>query len=273
MRGNFPAVNELCEALKIRGLMDVVLLAELYAVEDGKPLTLPKFLSRAKGKNQLPESMRLGVFDLVSMNGDTVKEDYGWKMDEVSEWLEGCQYCHVLPYIKAQNRLQVREFWKEHVEGLGFEGLVARSGDGKIWKVKPSADVDVVIIGLNKTQLFEQQKITSLKTALMEEDGTLIELTDVSSGIDHDLRTFLWRLMKYKVGEDGRTVYIKPMVVCTVEYQETFEESLKRRWRFDGEQYIKEEKRKLVSLRFPRLVGFRDDKTVNPTDLRRTQIP
>lgn len=278
MRGDFPAINELCDALIRRGLIEAVLLSELYAVENGRPLTLHKFLSRAKGRNKIPESLRIGVFDLLRIDGETVKEDYGWKMDEVSEWLRGCHYCHVLPYIRAENHLQIRKFWKEYVEEIGFEGIVAHAG-GKIWKVKPSADVDAVVIGLNKRELFDQKQITSLKTALMEEDGTLIELTDVASGINHDLRSFLWRLMEYKVGEDRETVYIKPLVVCTVEYQETYKEDskgepiLKRRWSFEEGRYIERDKRAFVSLRFPRLIGFRSDKTLDPKDLRLTQIP
>ena len=276
MRRDFPAINELCGA--IGKLMEAVFLCELYAVEDDKPLTVNKFLSMAKGKNALPEALRLGVFDLLTTNGEPVTEEYGWKMDEVSNWLKGCHYCHVLPYIRPQIKEQMVDFWKHYVEEVGFEGVMVRS-KGKIWKIKPTADVDAVIIGLNKRSLFDQEKITSFKTALMDEEGGLLELTDVASGINHDLRSTLWRLMKYKTHEDNSTVYIKPMIVCTIEYQETFIEDhkgdpvLKRRWTYADGKYTSEEKRSFVSLRFPRLVRFRGDKEVNPQDLRVTQLP
>ena len=50
----------------------------------------------------------------------------------------------------------------------------------------------------------------------MEEDGTLIEVSDVASGIDHSLRHSLWQLMEYKVGEDKESVLVEPLVIVQI---------------------------------------------------------
>lgn len=271
LRSDFPAINELCATLRGRGLMEAVLLCEIYGVDaDGRPIILPRFMHTLKGKGTDHTRIRIGVWDLLRTDGALVQMDYGWKMDEVSEWLEGCRYCHVLPYIKPESLGEIREFWKRHVEEGGYEGLVVRVG-GEIYKIKPSRDVDAVIIGLNKRELFSQKQITSLKLALMDGDGSFVVLGDVASGIDHELRSFLWRLMEYRVGEDEECVYIKPFVIVTVEYTETFE-SVKEKLRFKDGQYIKDGEMAFYSLRHPRLVGFRRDKKVNPRDLRLSQI-
>ena len=96
LREDFPALNEACSALRRRGLNEVVLLCELYAVEeDGvTPAQLPTFIHVAKGEGD-HERMRIGVWDLVSVYGEEVHEDYGWRMEEVSEWLEGLSLIHI----------------------------------------------------------------------------------------------------------------------------------------------------------------------------------
>ncbi|NVM57967.1 MAG: hypothetical protein HWN51_07605, partial [Desulfobacterales bacterium] len=244
---------------------------ELYAVEeDGTPAKLPTFIHVAKGRGTDHTRIRIGVWDLLRVNGEPVETGFGRRMDEVSEWLKGCEYCRALPYIEPENTSEIREFWKRLVEEGGYEGVVARVG-GEIYKVKPSRDVDAVIIGLNKRELFKAEQITSLKLALMDEDGSFVVLGDVASGIDHDLREFLWRLMDYRVDEDDECVYIKPLIIATVEYTETFD-SVSEILRFEDGQYLKEGETAFYSLRHPRLIGFRSDKTVNPRDLRLSQI-
>jgi len=269
LREDFPALNELESALRRDGLSDAQLLCEFYASrEDGAPARLPEFIHVARGRDTDHTRLRLGVWDLVLANGEEVGA-YGWKMDEVSEWLRGCRYCHVLPYIKPTKRSEVRAFWEKHIVQGGYEGLVARL-NGDVYKVKPIRDVDAVVVAINKRELLREQKVTSFKVALMDEDGGFVVLSDVASGIDHELRKALWDLMKLKVGEDD-AVYVRPVVVCTVEYQETFpRDTLKLM--FDGKEYRETGMVEFYSLRHPRLKRFRPDKKVNPTDLRLSQV-
>jgi len=270
LREDFPALNELESALRREGLSDAQLLCEFYATrEDGAPAKLPEFIHIAKGKDTDHTRLRLGVWDLILANGKKVG-DYGWKMDEVSEWLRGCRYCHVLPYIKPTKRSEIRTFWKEHVVEGGYEGVVARLNND-IYKVKPIRDVDAVIIAINKRELFKEQKVTSFKVALMDEDRSFVVLSDVASGIDHELRTALWKLMEFRVNEDDDAVYVRPVIVCKVEYQETFPRDTPKLM-FDGKEYRETGIVEFFSLRHPRFKRFRSDKMVNPTDLRLSQI-
>jgi len=118
----------------------------------------------------------------------------------------------------------------------------------------------------------ERREVRSIKLALMQPDGTFIELSDCASGINEELGKALFKLLDQKVGEDDRTIYVKPIVVCTVQYTDTF---LKDRpvLKYEQEKYTQVGTKPFVSLRHPRLIRFRPDKTVNPQDLRTTQIP
>jgi len=270
LREEFPALNELCSALRREGLREAQLLCELYAVrEDGAPARLPEFIRVAKGRDADHGRLRLGVWDLVRADGVEVG-DYGWRMDEVSGWLRGCRYCRVLPYIRPRSRSEVTAFWTRYVEELGYEGIVARVG-AEVYKVKPRREVDAVIIAINKRELLRERKVTSIKVALMDEDGYFVVLGDVASGIGHELRGALWRLTEFKVGEEDECIYVRPLVVCTVEYQETFARDT-HRLKFDGGQYREAGMVRFYSLRHPRLKRFRADKGVNPTDLRLDQV-
>jgi ATP-dependent DNA ligase len=107
----------------------------------------------------------------------------------------------------------------------------------------------------------------------MDDQGRLVEIGDCASGITQDLRTSLWKLMDFKVAEDDKAVWVKPMVICTVQYTDVFKGKNKV-YSFDEKNgYAHVGYTDLVRLRHPRLVGFRPDKRVTPEDLRVEQIP
>jgi ATP-dependent DNA ligase len=109
---------------------------------------------------------------------------------------------------------------------LKWEGLVIRL-NGDIWKVKPNCDVDVAIIGVNKNNKgYEEGKAKSLKMALMNEEGDYVEIGDCS-GIGEEESKQLFDLTKsFKIGEDGTTVFVQPIVITTVRWNEN-----QRSWR------------------------------------------
>jgi hypothetical protein len=79
--------------------------------------------------------------------------------------------------------------------------------------------------------------------------------------------------MDFKVGEDDKCVWVKPMVICTVEYTDVFKGKNKV-FIFDEKSgYTHVGYTDLVRLRHPRLRGFRGEKKVNSQDIGLNQIP
>jgi hypothetical protein len=272
-RTDFPALNEFHEAMLKTGLEKAELLCELYAKEGDRPLKLPDFIHYIKsGDSELLKKVNIGVFDLISINGQPVQQSYAWKLDEVSGWLQSCKLCHVLPNIRPATIQEVENFWNDLVEKKGYEGLVARIND-EIYKIKPISDVDAVIIAINKRELFWSKQVTSVRLALMDDQGRFVEIGDCASGITRDLRTSLWKLMDFKVGEDDKCVWVKPVVICTVQYTDVFKGRNKVYAYDDQHGYQNIGTTELVRLRHPRLIGFRGEKKVNPQDIGLNQIP
>jgi ATP-dependent DNA ligase len=107
----------------------------------------------------------------------------------------------------------------------------------------------------------------------MNAEGNFVEIGDCAYGIDWELRTRLWELMDYKTGEDDQAVWVKPMVVCTVQYTDLFK-GRNKVYSYDEKQgYQHIGTTELARLRSPRLMDFRSDKRVTPEDLRVEQLP
>ena len=99
-----------------------------------------------------------------------------------------------------------------------------------------------------------------------------MEIGDVASGIDLQLRKALYQLLDFKIAEDENKIWIKPLLIANVEYTELFP-SENKVYRYTPQGYIETAKTNLVRLRHPRLLRFRPDKQPTPQDVGLNQIP
>jgi len=278
-RMDFPALNELKEALSRQPFTEAELLVELFAMEGDRPLKLPQFIHYVKSKNpQLIEKICIGVWDIISIDGKPVNENHAWKLQEATNWLQGCEKAFVLPYIQPKHHIDLETFWRVYVEKLGYEGLVIRQ-NSQIYKLKPKGELDAVVIAINKKtsygkalKLLEQGYVTSLHLALINQNGEYVEIGDVASGIDLQLRKALYQLLDFKIAEDENKIWIKPFLIANVEYTELFP-SENKVYAYTPQGYIFKREMKLARLRHPRLIRFRPDKQPTPQDVGLNQIP
>jgi ATP-dependent DNA ligase len=157
---------------------------------------------------------------------------------------------------------------------MGYEGIVARTMEGEIYKIKPIQTVDAVVIGVNKKEKLKEGKVTSLKTALINEDGTFITLCDVGSGLTNAQRKVLNKLRTLQVGEDDDTIYIHPSLIIEIEYQDTYKKNrqVRRYSKFVEGNYRLEGEKPFHSLRHPVFKRFRPDKTITYEDIGTHQL-
>lgn len=279
LRTDFPALQQFIIAMNKTDVQTAELICETFALEDGRPLMLPQFLHHIKGQEKRLDLICMGIFDLLKINGKTVAPYFPDKYEIVEAWLSNAETpnAFVLPYMKVTNSQEIDLFWKAYVEDQHFEGVVVRTRRAT-YKVKPIHELDAVIIAINKKTssgkgtLFAQNQVTSLKLALMTPEGNFVEVGDVASGINHKLRSALWKLMDYKIAEDSKAVWVKPIVICKIQYNDLYK-GRNKILQLTPEGYRHTDYMQLTRFRHPRLTGFRPDKQVTPTDLRIQQIP
>jgi ATP-dependent DNA ligase len=266
MRGeSSPWLRELREALDRQPVQEAVILAETYGVEDGKMMKLPDTVHHLK--NGDPRKIRLGAFDLISVNGRTANQSYLWRLQELETWLRDCKLVHVMPYIAPKGVEEIRQLWDEWITKRRYEGLFARDDRQNLYKVKEHLTIDAVVIGLNKRGAWERGEATSLKLALIDGDGSYVEIGDVASGIDHQLRKALFSQLKPYVRREFKDwTQVEPFIVVEVEATETFR-AVKPTYRLlEGGSLEETGEREAHSLRHPRLTRFRSDKKATIED-------
>jgi hypothetical protein len=169
----------------------------------------------------------------------------------------------------------------------GHEGIVLRSDAAGSYKVKPRHSIDAVVIGFTEGTDERRGMIHDLLVALMRADGTYHVLGRVGSGFtDAERREWLCDLQDqvvasdYVEANDGmayrmvRPTWVIEISVLELITQSTRGEPIKSMvldregdgcWRIVR-------KMPLAAMISPQFVRRRDDKSVNPVDLRLEQI-
>lgn len=271
-----PALKELhMQFLKYEYLESCELLAEMYAVdENGKTLTLPQFIHYLKGHDKsLHNYIHLGLFDFIKFRSNVVGKVKGKNHDSEARFrmLEGLngKLCHVLEWVKPKNWEEVEDFYKVKVDKEGWEGLVIRA-NGDTWKAKPNRDVDAVILGINKdNKSYGRGLAKSVRVGLLRDDGTFAVLGDATVPSNAEA-TELFGLTHVKTAEDGKTVYVKPIVVVKIAYISLFTETTNAVR--DSGNTRELGTMPLVKMKSPRIVGYRKDKKVCKSDIGLIQV-
>jgi len=272
----------------LAGMDDVLLAGELYYADANNRSRVYEVTS-ALGSNggKKPHRLRFGVFDLLRSNGvNFVRKSYS----ELLSWLQEHVPAEGMFHRVASRTVDKNELTKMYhrqVLDQGQEGIVCHPEEGpRIYKIKPCHNVDAVIIGFTERP-DEPGTLRVLLTALMRPDGSFQTFARVGTGFDEIQRRQLFRQLKplevpsaYKEADRNHTLFtmIKPTQIAELTFHDILTESATGKaqiravveYNEDGWQARIPER--FVNVLFPVFVRLRDDKDVNPTDLRLTQI-
>ncbi|MDV0442260.1 ATP-dependent DNA ligase [Methanorbis furvi] len=236
---------------------DVIIDGEVIAMQDGKPMPFQTVLRRIRRKHDVAEaagaiSMQPRVFDILVCDGETLIDK---PLSERRRILESVMKEFVAPQMVSNSPEDIERYYHAALDD-GNEGIMLKVIDspylpgnrGKLWiKIKPEVDtIDLVVTGAEWGEGKRAKMFGSFLLACQDENGDLLELSRVATGIDDAMLAELYELFKDKIiAEHGKTVVFEPDVVFEVGYAE-----LQRSTNYAAG----------YALRFPRFVRLRDDK-------------
>lgn len=267
----------------------LLLAGELYATGSDRSRVYAVTSALGSQPDAPVDQLAYGAFDLLSRDGDSwTALSYGTTQEELAKLLPPIEGpIHHIAQEEADVAAISTLFNKQVVDG-GQEGLVVLSDPTHtIYKIKQRHDIDAAIIGYTERP-DEPGAVRVLLTALMRPDGSFQVLAKVGGGIEDDLRRELYRTLsplavdsQYMETDRNHTLFtmVRPRHVVQIGFHDLLTETsdgkpqLKANLHFDPDTgYQVQVPERFVSLIFPTFRKLRDDKEIDPDDLRLTQL-
>lgn len=239
---------------------DVIIDGEVIAIMNGKPMPFQTILRRIRRKHDIGDATEAitllpWVFDILAADGTTLID---LPFRERRRILESVMNAYVAPQLVSDSAEEIEAYYHASLDS-GNEGIMLKVLDspylpgnrGKLWiKIKPEVDtIDLVVTGAEWGEGKRAKMFGSFLLACQDENGDLLEISRVATGIDDSMLSTLYDLFKDKIlAEKGKTVTFEPDVVFEVGYAE-----LQKSTNYEAG----------YALRFPRFVRLRDDKDVS----------
>jgi DNA ligase-1 len=255
------SLPDVVETVERDAASDVILDAEVVAVEDGEPLPFQEVLRRLRRKyrvDEMRDEVELGVhvFDVLYDGGAVIDEPLRERYDRLDGIVDETRARVSFIDDAEEVRRERREAVKAGHEGVMVKNPEsaytpgARGGD---WlKMKPEPEtLDLVVTGGEWGEGRRASFVGSYLLSARTDDG-YETVGKVATGLtDENLEALTDRFEELIVTEDGKEIEFKRSVVFEVEYEE-----IQR-----SPEYASG-----YALRFPRFVRVRDDKDAEDAD-------
>ncbi len=226
------------------------------------------------------EKLSFAIFDAVHLLDKPVIE----RIKAVQAAIPSNELIHPMNWTKANSKKEVLENYNDIV-GKGKEGLVVHTGLGYTYKIKPSINIDLAVLGYSMKE--DGSGLRALLVGVMNNDGFWQILASVGGGFSDDDRV-LWlsKLATVECNADfvmvanNRLAYkwVKPHYVIQIKCLEILNEDsngtiYKDIVKYsDDIGYASNGKVPGVSIYSPIMAGIRDDKKPGLEDTGINQI-
>ncbi len=286
--GDLPVLKE-ANAFAARAQGRTVLAGELFMLsKEDRPRCGDIAATLGGGAEAGVARLCFHAFDLAAGGDATTPspaDAYADRLAVIQRLLDGGKRLQAIKTESANTPAEVQTYFDQWVGGGKAEGLVVRSGDGRVFKVKPTLTLDAAVIGYTqRTEAPDQAR--SLLLALMRTDGRFQAIGAVGNlGTDAQRKALLEQLSglgcesTYRHASNSGAMYrfVKPEVVVEVRVSDlqaldASNAPIQRMVMAYDSGWKAVRKMAGVGLIHPVLERVRDDKAVNETDVRAAQI-
>lgn len=279
------------------GVSTAVMAAELYLPrEEGRPRCGD--VARALADDTLRDQLSLAVFDIISINGEAFcPQNYGEVHTKLVELLrlkaqnkEGktvyktTRLCTPVEMRQVAGIDEVKQIYQEWVEEQGAEGLVVHTDNLMVAKIKPRHTIDAAVIGYTTSITM----VRDLMFAVALPDGTMQMFAVGGNGLNDEQRQAITQRLsnlhvesQYVLSDSRGVAYqmVKPEIVMELSVLELVARGNDDKIRTNPILLFNPEQGWLMQGMVPGVSALgltidreRSDKSVNPTDVRVSQL-
>tara|TARA_B110001452_G_scaffold10503_1_gene8822 strand:+ start:204 stop:1547 length:1344 start_codon:yes stop_codon:yes gene_type:complete len=279
---DLPLIEEASALLKGK-CKAVVLAGELYLHKEGGRTRSFDMTAALDDKSA---DIYFAAFDLLSLDGEELSMDIKAVDQKLNAVLSGGKSLHAVKNSFVESRKDIAALYKEIVEDGGQEGIVVRSHNGPIYKVKPLITLDGVILGYAQGDGSRAEMLKEVLIGLNTGLNEFLILTKVGNGYSEDERINLLKdLEKKKVdsgyievsGSNVAFTMVEPNQVIEFSCLDIFGENSKGTiskmcLNYKDGTYTATGKQPMASVISPVYVKMRSDKKANTEDTGLSQI-
>ncbi|MCA9130728.1 MAG: ATP-dependent DNA ligase [Planctomycetales bacterium] len=290
IRVGLPWLEEARKQLFDAGIRSAKIAGELYA-HLGKRRSRVHDVSRIarspKSESDL-KKLRFAPFDIIELNGEKVEDPYGSIFQSLENLFAKCKYVTPVETQIVNDRKAISQLFHQWVEKEEAEGLVVRSDNSGLFKIKARHTLDAVVIGFTESVDERAGLLHDVLVAVMRGDDSFHVLTRVGGGFSEDQRRSLLSDLKdmtvaseYVEVNSDYVAYqmVRPEWIVEVSYLDLISQTTRggpvNRMviEYEAEAGYKVVRRlPLATVISPQFVRLRDDKSVNNSDVRIAQV-
>lgn len=262
---------------------EIILAGELYLFDKDKRTRSFELKSSVNKKSK---DIYFAAFDIISINGEESNYDDDSLIEKLKSIFNNGESIHPIECLQLESRSEIEDYYKKIVVERGMEGIVVRSHNGPVYKVKPKITIDAVILGYVQSQGDRSEMIKELLVGLCVSENKYIVLSKIYNGFDDNKRaSFLKDLESRKVdsnyievsGSNLAFIMVKPELVIEFSCLDIYNESTKgpiskMSLTFKDNAYYSEGKSSSASVTSPTFLRIRDDKKPDVNDIGISQV-
>ncbi len=291
VRMGLPWQTEAAEILTKAGVKQAMLAGELHIDVTDRRCRIHDVVSVVRQPADKDDLQRINfaVFDVIELDSETVEQPFDKTWEFISGTFADGQLIAPVESKMADSSKSIDLIFKDWVEGEGAEGLVARSESAGMFKIKPRHTLDAAVIGFTESTDDRTGMMHDLLLAVVRNDGAMHVLCRVGGGFSDDQRREMLSDLKdmvvaseYAEVNSDHVAYqmVRPEWVIEISCLDMISQTTRGapvnrmalNWNHADGRYEVIRRLPLVSVISPQFIRIREDKTVNPTDVRIDQI-
>jgi hypothetical protein len=293
VRVGLPLLDEAASLLSKAGVKEALIAGELYqACEDRRPRVqdVVSTAGRPAAVSDL-EQLRFAAFDVISLNSSPPPAAFRDTWQKLVKLFQAGTRVHVVESEWVAKPSAVRDLYAQWVEMEGAEGIVARSDVAGSFKIKPRHNLDVAVIGFSESTGDRAGLLHDMLVAVLRREGTFHVLGRVGGGFTDEQRKDMLSDLKdmvvdseYAEVSSDHVAYqmVRPDWVAEISCLDLVSQNTRGGpvsrmvldWAANNGHSLYRTLRRmpLASVISPQFIRRREDKQVQPVDVRIAQL-